>query len=188
MNSNLAEKIRVAAFDLDGTLILSGQSIHPPVEKAIRELYQKGVVCSICSGRNASQILPPIREPFQYLIAANGAHVKNLETGEDIVAVIIPPEILLQIAKLTKKHRAVAYLYQGEVMSSFFDTHLFALREATRRAKKSMKGCHFIKAFKENWQHFLDGMLLGNQYQWNFIFYAKKPKTPTLKAYLFMVI
>lgn len=83
----LAEKakdIRLFAFDLDGTLMRDDKSVSERTQNAIRELLARGIEAVPTTGR-AWQGLPMPEigmDDFHYLVAACGAIVRDLRTGE----------------------------------------------------------------------------------------------------------
>ena len=74
------QKINVAIFDIDDTLIPRGsQNIIPTAIKAIHQLQDNGVEVLIATGRSLYFVQDPIMEQIkpQYMITINGACVYN---------------------------------------------------------------------------------------------------------------
>ena len=69
-----AHPLRIAAFDLDGTVLHKG-IMRNGVRKALTSLRESGVTVVIASGRDLAQIKADVRECFSYIVAANGAYV-----------------------------------------------------------------------------------------------------------------
>ena len=76
-------KYTTAVFDLDGTVLCDG---HMSDENriAISQLRSLGITTSIGSGRSYNQILPNIRNVFDYTIVCNGGHIVNNITGKTV--------------------------------------------------------------------------------------------------------
>ena len=73
-----AQDIRIAAFDLDGT-VLDGGCMSDEVGKAIDALSASGVATAIATGRDISQIPLDVFAHFSYFVTANGAMVTDRE-------------------------------------------------------------------------------------------------------------
>lgn len=79
-----AKDIRLFAFDLDGTLMRDDKSVSERTQNAIRELLARGIEAVPATGR-AWQGLPMPEigmDDFHYLVAACGAIIRDLRTGE----------------------------------------------------------------------------------------------------------
>ena len=88
--------IRIAFFDIDGTLLTKGaQRIRPAVAEALRRLRAGGVRLFLCTGR-PTHLLPPFDEvPFDGAVCFNGSRCYDRERvlysnpmrTEDVLAV-----------------------------------------------------------------------------------------------------
>ena len=70
------ENIRIAAFDLDGT-VLDGSLMSENVEKALRRLSDSGVAVTVSTGRDISQIPQAVLSCFSYRVTTNGTSVTD---------------------------------------------------------------------------------------------------------------
>ena len=70
------QDIRIAAFDLDGT-VLDGSIMSEEVEKALRRLSEAGVAVTVSTGRDISQIPQNVLSCFAYRVTTNGSSVTD---------------------------------------------------------------------------------------------------------------
>ena len=70
------QNIRIAAFDLDGT-VLQGSSITDNVVRALGKLSDLGVAVTVSTARDISQIPQNVLSCFRYRVTANGASVTD---------------------------------------------------------------------------------------------------------------
>ena len=83
------KKIRLLAFDLDGTMLQRGNVLSPAAEKALEKADHAGILTVPATGR-LRDFLPPclVRLPFiRYAITSNGAAVYDLHTGKSFLPV-----------------------------------------------------------------------------------------------------
>ena len=80
----LKEDIKIAAFDLDGT-VLNGSLMSEAVARALRKLREAGIAVAVSTGRDISQIPQNVLSCFSYRVTTNGASVtdNNLNVIED---------------------------------------------------------------------------------------------------------
>ncbi len=76
-----AQDIRLAAFDLDGTVLDEG-IMSEEVGKAIDALNGRGIATAIATGRDISQIPSDVFAHFSYFVTANGAMVTDRDGNE----------------------------------------------------------------------------------------------------------
>lgn len=79
----IKENIKLAAFDLDGT-ILAKSFITEPTKNAISRLAESGIRTIVATGRHMFQLPPAVHEiaGFQTAIGSNGAMIGNIRTHE----------------------------------------------------------------------------------------------------------
>ncbi len=115
----MAEKVldrsrcRMAAFDLDGTL-LREFSLTPTdkVKKALNDLKDSGIPVVVSSGRDLSQISPELLGCFSYAVLTNGSCVAELPQKKLIYSHPIPWMILLRAMKKVRKNGGACFLMQ----------------------------------------------------------------------------
>lgn len=102
----MAQVYRMAAFDMDGTLLNSEHQITPGVQAALHEAAAAGKVLALNTGRNYSElqeylaVLPDVR----YINSISGAMVLDMVTGETIYEATLPPEQVLALLELTERY------------------------------------------------------------------------------------
>ena len=78
MDPKVAQKIRLVATDIDGTLVKdSSPEVDPEIPKVFRELCKRGVLCCVASGRQYYSIRAMFADVADEIIyiAENGAHI-----------------------------------------------------------------------------------------------------------------
>ena len=83
--------IRLAAFDIDGTLVPSStDAIAPETVQALHRLKQQGIATVITTGRQWQQVPKRIKAlPFDYFVLLNGTHITD-HTGRTLHKEAIP--------------------------------------------------------------------------------------------------
>ena len=125
-------KIKVAIFDIDDTLIPRGsQEIMPSAIKAIHELQENGIEVLIATGRSLYFVQDPIMEQVkpQYIITINGACVydENQKVIYDVLMEKQEVEDLLEYAYQNKlgfglKMKDAMHIFSG--MDTFKSIYL----------------------------------------------------------------
>lgn len=110
-------RYRLAAFDIDGTLVGPSGKLSPATIEAVEGLAAKGVSVAAATARPYELALPtlaPLAAAVTAVIAAAGADIRHA-TGEPIAQVTLPPEAADALAKLCDAHnwRAVAGTAEG---------------------------------------------------------------------------
>ena len=78
--------IRLAAFDLDGTLLNSKKEITPAVREAVRLASARGIEVALCTGRAITEcreilaVLPEVR----YAVLCTGVRAMDTKTGQTL--------------------------------------------------------------------------------------------------------
>ena len=91
--------IRLIALDLDDTLLNSDKLISPRNEAALRRASQRGVEIVPASGRFYDAFPDEIKrlDFVHYVIAINGAEIRDRRSGETIVRAELPLETALRV-------------------------------------------------------------------------------------------
>ncbi len=79
-------RVQLAVFDIDGTLLYTGQPLSPHTMAALHDTYRRGISLALASSRPAAAldvIADTIKLPM-YRIAYNGAYAEDLR-GDDIM-------------------------------------------------------------------------------------------------------
>ena len=111
------ENCRIAAFDLDGTLIFNFQAL--PTErvcKVLRRLGETGVAVVVSSGRDRSQLSPELLGCFSHAVLTNGSVILNAATGETIWSRSIEQKLLYRTLKTVKECGGFSFLMQNGIV------------------------------------------------------------------------
>jgi HAD superfamily hydrolase (TIGR01484 family) len=113
-------KYRLLAIDLDGTLLSKSKKISANNFIALHRYISNGGSCVIMTGRSitsaeryAKQIDDYTQNKSKFIIALNGAYVKNLSTGESIKNPI-DENIAKDIYAYAKKNKLSTWFYTEE--------------------------------------------------------------------------
>ncbi len=115
--SDLRERlshIRLAAFDLDGTLMCNGRPIPPRTVRALQALREKGIYVVVSTGRDLAQLSENVRSCFDYSISANGSLVQKGwgEEAERIAVHPMSPEELSLCLRAVRRGHGGAFLFR----------------------------------------------------------------------------
>ena len=109
-------KIRLVAFDLDGTLLDDEKRLPRENLEALQEAAGQGVVCVPATGRIVSAIPPVVRQlPFvRYFIVTNGAAIYDAREDRLLLRADIPLELALDCCRYMAGLPIVYDCYQNE--------------------------------------------------------------------------
>ncbi len=117
------EKIKLAIFDIDGTLLKWGSdTIEASTVDAIHKLKEKGVEVLVATGRAFYFIKPHVREVLDcdYYVTINGACLLNSK-GEVLKEHIIKDEDVQYVSSLVDKYKASMALKTSKQMIIYRD-------------------------------------------------------------------
>ncbi|MBC8457373.1 MAG: HAD family phosphatase [Deltaproteobacteria bacterium] len=109
---------KLAAIDLDGTLLDRQYQLSDENSQAVQELAATGVIIVLASGRMHATILPfsqkmRLTDP---IISYNGAMVKQLKTGEVLHHIPIPNSLSSEIITRCDKHKLHLNFYLDDLL------------------------------------------------------------------------
>ena len=117
------ENIRIAAFDLDGT-VLDGSLMSEKVEEALHRLSESGVAVTVSTGRDISQIPQNVLSCFSYRVTTNGASVTD-SSGNVLEDHPIDSETAIRAIRIIRRCHGTCCVYlNGFVVA----TPLFLIR------------------------------------------------------------
>ena len=119
---NSPGNIRLAALDLDGTLLHDDKHISEYTLHTIKKLTDTGIIVVPTSGRNVSGMTKNILQvsSVRYAVCSNGAIVCDTKTGEIIHEAFISPDKALEMICYLETFPVVLYAHtnQGIIRSS----------------------------------------------------------------------
>ena len=129
-----ASKVRIATFDLDGTVLNNG-IMSKKVEQALSALSKMGIAVTLATGRDISQIPKNVLKLFEYRITNNGSHVCSRD-GKTIVDQPIDRDTTCKTIKLIRRLKGYSCIYlNGKVIAT--PTFLLRIISRTDFASKS---------------------------------------------------
>ena len=107
------EKIRMMAFDLDGTTLQRGNVLSDCNRAAMEKAAAAGVYMVPSTGRNVSFLPPCLKELscIRYAITSNGAAVWDMRENRRICANLIEPSMAAAVARVAEKFRVYMEFY-----------------------------------------------------------------------------
>ena len=99
-------RFRLAAFDIDGTLVGPSGKLSPATIEAVEGLAERGVAIAVATARPYELALPtvaPLAGVTTAVIAAAGADIRRAD-GEPIARTLLPQEGAIAIAELCDSH------------------------------------------------------------------------------------
>jgi len=110
--------IRLAVFDLDGTLLNSQMQIQPESVDAIGWVMKQGVSVMLASGRHQGAIFPYWKELDLELpaICSNGACLFDFNSNQPIRHTPLTKPQAFRILELLRKHQIKCMVYADDVM------------------------------------------------------------------------
>ena len=110
---NPKEKIRLIAFDLDGTTLQHGNMLSERNRQAMEKAAAAGIFVVPCTGRNVSFLPPCLKELscIRYAITSNGAAVWDMRGKRCIASNLICPETAAKVVRAAEKFRVYMEFY-----------------------------------------------------------------------------
>ena len=139
------ENIRIAAFDLDGT-VLDGSLMSEAVENALRRLGESDVAVTVSTGRDISQIPQNVLSCFAYRVTTNGSSVTDRD-GNIIEDHPVDPDTAAKAIRIIRKCHGTCCVYlNGFVVA----TPLFLIRLLKRTSYLSKSHRKATKDVRNN--------------------------------------
>lgn len=107
------QKIKMAAFDLDGTLLTNDKKITEETRRVLLEAEKQGVVLVPATGRPMCGMpkevldLPGIR----YIVSSNGARIVDQKEGKILHEKLVPYEIAVKLLEVFQKYDTILEVY-----------------------------------------------------------------------------
>ncbi len=110
------KKIRLLAFDLDGTLLDPTSHVTLRTREALERASRAGYVLALATGRVYTSFPADIAEidVLDYAVSSNGAHIVDLKTGSTVYESLIPAPAV---------RRIMGWLTAPDIMTEVFFGH-----------------------------------------------------------------
>ena len=107
--------IRLAALDVDGTLLAPDNSITPATRQAIREAVDAGIEIVVSTGRSFVEVQDILRSlpEVRYISCGTGAYVLDVWKMEELYACSMPEELGKAAYRAAAKADCMVHLYTG---------------------------------------------------------------------------
>ncbi|WP_167955360.1 Cof-type HAD-IIB family hydrolase [Anaerosporobacter faecicola] len=113
------KEYKAIALDIDGTLTNTKKEVTSRTKKAITRAQEEGKIIIVASGRPIAGIRG-IEDTLEletkggYILAFNGARIKDCKTGEIIYQNVMPREIVPVLYNEAKEHQVSIITYEGD--------------------------------------------------------------------------
>ncbi len=110
-------KIKLAALDVDGTLVRSDLSLSPAVEHAVRSLKDAGIEVAVVTGRSLGELIL-FRERFpwiRYFVVSNGATGLDAQADNVFYERHLPLHIARDIERESRRYPVMTEVYADGV-------------------------------------------------------------------------
>ena len=107
--------IRLAALDVDGTLLAPDNSITPATRQAIREAKDAGLEIVVCTGRSFVEVQDILRQlpEVRYLSCGTGAYALDVWTMEMLYECSMPSELGKAAYRAVAQADCMVHFYTG---------------------------------------------------------------------------
>ncbi len=124
------DKIKLIAFDLDGTLLGEDNRISDENFNVLAFAAERGVSLVVATGRNYSEVPPRVRElPIRYFITANGGYVYDREEDKVLYShclTLEQAEYIISLGKMLGGY-SMFYINRNVYTSSDFRDYMNTL-------------------------------------------------------------
>ena len=106
-------KIKLAALDVDGTLVRSDLSLSPAVIRAVESLREAGIIVSIVTGRSMGELIL-FRQAFpwiRYFVVSNGATGLDTETNHTFYENHLPLSVARAVEQEARNYSVMTEVY-----------------------------------------------------------------------------
>jgi Cof subfamily protein (haloacid dehalogenase superfamily) len=106
-------KIKLAALDVDGTLIRRDLSLSPAVEHALQSLHDAGVEVAIVTGRTMGELLHfrKLLPWIRYFVVSNGSIGLDAERNIRFYEKLLPLDIARAVEREARKYPVMTEVY-----------------------------------------------------------------------------
>ena len=110
------EEYRIAALDMDGTLLNSDHRITPYTREVLTRVAESGKVVALSTGRTLSELWPYLNDmPFvTYVIGENGACLYDVRSGRMLRRYVIEDAEVDFVLELSERYDAVCQAFMED--------------------------------------------------------------------------
>ncbi|VEU70060.1 HAD-IIB family hydrolase [Mycoplasmopsis glycophila] len=105
---------KIFAYDLDGTLLLKDNTVHPFTKAALDEVHKKGGLNVVATGRGFKKVIPLIESGelsnIDYFVCSNGAAIYNRLENKVILLKELKKEAFEVMKKTAQKYQSILTL------------------------------------------------------------------------------
>lgn len=107
------KELKLAAFDMDGTLLNSEQKIDPTSLAGLEKAASKGKILCLSTGRNVGEIMQYKEElrMVDYIMCISGALIINNKTDEIIFSKELPYDVTLALFDYAKEFDVLTQIH-----------------------------------------------------------------------------
>ncbi len=138
-------RIKLAALDVDGTLVRRDLSLSPAVVRAVESLRDAGILVAINTGRSMGELID-FRRSFpwiRYFVVSNGATALDAETNQTFHENHLPLSIAREIEREARSYRTLTQVYADG--TSYLDESLW--QHISRFATEHMRHPSLIAGY-----------------------------------------
>ncbi len=136
------KRIRLLAFDLDGTLLNNDSHVSPKTRDALERAAAAGYTVTIATGRVFTSLPSDIAEipAIKYAVSSNGAHTIDMSTGKTIYESLIPRQAVLDIMPILMAKTAMTEVFfeHNAYISRYCAEHLEEFGVVTEKRRNYM--------------------------------------------------
>lgn len=133
--------VKLFVSDIDGTLLVPGQSISAKNIAAVKKMVAAGITVTIATGRMYRAGLPIAQELGVNvpIITYNGALIKSAG-GEVIHVEYLPADLIVEIVKFFERHDWYLQSYSGDEVIYPFENEFSRQYETSQKVKGAAVG------------------------------------------------
>ncbi|RIV16732.1 HAD-IIB family hydrolase [Mycoplasmopsis gallopavonis] len=115
---------KILAYDLDGTLLLKNNTVHPFTKQAIKDSHEAGYLNIVATGRGFKKIIPLIENGelanIDYFVCSNGSAIYNKINNQLQVISSLDPIAFKVMKEAANKYQSILTIdtttYNGTIL------------------------------------------------------------------------
>lgn len=124
-DQNYRPRIRLALFDMDGTLLDSRKSISDSVKQALKHACDQGIACAFGTGRSVAElsVYPELFSLLRYGVCESGALLYDFVQKKILSSSALPEEVVRRIGEVSA-HTDMAMQFFAEGKAYIQEDHV----------------------------------------------------------------